>query len=72
MKQSNVTEGMQVVVNTNPDAVLYTVKKVDERMVTLVYYTNNGMECHGGQVDISLIMTPSQRQLKNAFGTMCK
>lgn len=73
MKKGQATEGMQVVVNDEPDAVIYTVKKVDGFRVDLVYYIEgDATEWHGGQIDISFIKKPTKVQLNNAFGALRK
>ena len=64
MKQNQVTVGMQVVVNDLPDTTIYTVKSIDSFIVELVYYTSDGTEYNGGQVDVSMIKKPTQKQLK--------
>lgn len=63
LTRRDVYVGMQVVVNDEIDATLYTVEEIDHYSVALSYRLRNGQLCKTRQIDVSCLQLPTIGQL---------
>lgn len=62
LELKDVKVGLSVVVSSNPEPFIYTIKELarEGRVVHLVYQTGNG-EASGGWVDYGICMVPTDK-----------
>lgn len=59
----DVYVGLQVVVNDEIDATIYTVEEIDRFSIQLSYKLRNGQPCTTRQIDVTLLQLPTIGQL---------
>jgi hypothetical protein len=66
IKRENLTIGMQVVVNNEPDATVYTIAELEGFNAKLTYECA-GKTLSGGWTDTSLLLKPTAAQLPSTI-----
>ena len=66
MNVGKVKKGMIVAVSSDPEAQLYEVANVSGFAADLIYYSETGFICDGGQIAVSVLQSPSREQIKNS------